>query len=163
MMMRRSQWVIPLSAVVVLAVAIGAWAALGHLTLSALNEPSLAEVRVATMVKHYLVRRSCRGLLPPPTADDAINVANGRMQFGAHCSVCHGRDGRTPTEVGRWMYPRAPDLGSATVQRWTDAELFWIIKNGLRPTGMPGFANLHTDEEIWDFVHYVRSLGRPQP
>lgn len=162
-MMRRSHWVISLSGVVVLAVILGAWAALGHLSLSALNEPSRAEVQVATMFKHYLVRRSSHSPLPHPTPDDAASVANGRMQFGAHCSVCHGRDGRTPTDVGRWMYPRAPDLGSAAVQRWTDAELSWIIKNGLRPTGMPGFAHLHSDEEIWDFVHYVRSLGRAMP
>lgn len=58
------------------------------------------------------------------------------------------------------MYPRAPDLGSMVVQRWTDAELFWIIKNGIRPTGMPGFAHIHSDAEIWNLVHFVRSLGR---
>lgn len=54
------------------------------------------------------------------------------------------------------MYPRAPDLGSAGVQQWSDPELFWIIKYGIRLTGMPGFAKIHSDEEIWYLVHYVR-------
>ena len=61
------------------------------------------------------------------------------------------------------MYPRAPDLGSPAVQRWSDAELFWIIKNGVRPTGMPGFAHIHSDEEIWNLVRFVRSLGTAPP
>lgn len=157
--MLRRKWLILLSVGAASATVLGARAALARLTLSALNEPSRAEFYVATAVKRYLVRTSARGPIPPAPPRDALSVADGRMQFAPHCAVCHGRDGRTPTDVGRWMYPRAPDLGSAEVQRWTDAELFWIIKNGIRPTGMPGFAKLHSDEEIWDFVHFVRSLG----
>lgn len=161
--MRWRRCVIPLSAVAALAVGLGAWAALARLTLSALKEPSRAEIYVATTVKRRLVRRSARGPLPPPPTNDAISVANGRMQFGARCAACHGSDGRAPTDIGRWMYPRAPDLGSTVVQRWSDAELFWIIKNGIRPTGMPGFAHIHSDEEIWTLVHFVRSLGATLP
>ena len=61
------------------------------------------------------------------------------------------------------MYPRAPELDSDEVQRWTDAELFWIIKNGLRMTGMPAFAHIHSDDEIADLARYVRSLGQETP
>jgi mono/diheme cytochrome c family protein len=56
------------------------------------------------------------------------------------------------------MYPRVPDLGSPSVQQWSNAELFWIIKNGIRQSGMPGFARIHPDDTIWDLVHYVRSI-----
>jgi len=63
--------------------------------------------------------------------------------------------------LGRSFYPRVPDLSSAQVQAYSDAELFWIIKNGIHLSGMPGFGNIHSDEEIWDLVSYVRSLGAP--
>ncbi len=75
--------------------------------------------------------------------------------------MCHGSDGRTPTALGRSFYPPAPDLGSPAVQQYSDAELFVVIKCGIRNTGMPGFGNIHADEEIWALVSYVRSLGTP--
>jgi len=61
------------------------------------------------------------------------------------------------------MYPRTIDLSSPEIQQWSDAELFWIIKNGIRLSGMPGFGKTKSDEQIWHLVHYVRSLGtQPQ-
>jgi mono/diheme cytochrome c family protein len=82
------------------------------------------------------------------------------MQFRADCAECHGSDGRTPTEIGRAMSPRAPDLATPQVQAWSDAELFWIIKHGIKLTGMPGFGRQHDDERIWHLVDYVREIGR---
>ena len=58
------------------------------------------------------------------------------------------------------MSPRAPDLGPSLLGEWTDAEFFWIVKNGIRMTGMPGFEEIHSDEEIADLVRYLRSLGQ---
>lgn len=72
--------------------------------------------------------------------------------------MCHGLSGRTQTDAGRWMYPRAADLGSAHVQQYSDRELFWIIKNGIRLSGMPAFGKVETDERIWDLVHYTRTF-----
>jgi mono/diheme cytochrome c family protein len=118
------------------------------------------ETYAATKAKRWLVARSLgREVLPPQPANDAASVAIGNMQFGARCAACHGVGGRTPTDVGQWMYPRTPDLSSSAVQEWSDAELFWIIKHGIRLTGMPGFGKIHSDEQIWHLVHYVRSLG----
>ncbi len=74
------------------------------------------------------------------------------MQFRARCASCHGLDGRTPSEIGRGMYPRASDLGSAPAQEWSDIEPFWIIKNGVHLTGMPSFGKVLSDEEIWPLV-----------
>lgn len=144
---------------VILLGALGLWFALTRVSLSALNEPSRVETYLATKAKRWLVGRSARGPLPPAPPNNAVSVASGRMQYGARCASCHGLDGRTPTDVGRWMYPRSPDLGSPAVQEWSEAELFWIIKHGIRLTGMPGFGKIHSDEEIWHLVRYVRSLG----
>jgi mono/diheme cytochrome c family protein len=62
------------------------------------------------------------------------------------------------------MYPRAADLGSAEVQRYSDRELFWIVKNGIRLSGMPAFGKVESDEAIWDLVRFVRTLpSKPGP
>ncbi len=131
-------------------------------SLSALNEPGRTETYLATRAKRWIVGRSARAALSPAPRNDKTSAAIGEMQFRGECATCHGLDGRTPTEVGRWMYPRTLDLGSPEVQQWSDAELFWIIKNGIRLSGMPGFGRVHSDEQIWHLVHYVRSLGTPQ-
>ncbi len=70
-----------------------------------------------------------------------------------------GRSARGPL-------PPAPPSDSSSgalpeVQQWSDAELFWIIKNGIRLSGMPGFGKIHSDVEIWHLVQYIRSLRAP--
>jgi mono/diheme cytochrome c family protein len=128
--------------------------------LSALEEPTEFEVTLATRAKHWLVPRlAAREPLPPEPTNDALSVMNGFMQYGGSCASCHGQDGTTPSRIGLSMYPRVPGLGSPDVQQYSNRELFWIIKHGIRLTGMPGFGAIHSDEQIWHLVHYVRSLG----
>ncbi len=148
---------------VLLLIAAGVIFAAYQFGLSALNEPGRVETYLATKAKLWIVGRSARGPLPPAPPNDNKSLAVGQMVFGGECAVCHGNDGRKPTDIGRWMYPRTLDLASPEVQQWSDAELFWIIKNGIRLSGMPGFGKIHSDEQIWHLVHYVRSLGtQPQ-
>ncbi len=158
--MRRKGWLLVLL-LLVLAFAGVAFNAY-RFNISALNEPGQTENYLATKAKRWIVGRRARGPLPPAPPNDHTSVIAGGMQFGGECATCHGLDGRTPTEVGRWMYPRTLDLHSPEVQQWSDAELFWIIKNGIRLSGMPGFGRIHSDEQIWHLVHYVRSLRAPQ-
>ena len=75
--------------------------------------------------------------------------------------MCHGMNARNPTDTGRWMYPRAADLTSTEVLSYSDRELFWIVKNGIRLSGMPAFGKVESDEHIWSLVHYLRSLNAP--
>ena len=78
--------------------------------------------------------------------------------------MCHGASGRKPTDNGRWMYPRAIDLGSTETQSYSDRELFWIVKNGIRLSGMPAFGKMETDQHIWELVEYIRTLpAEPAP
>ncbi len=61
-----------------------------------------------------------------------------------------------------WLHdPRSPDLNESLIRQWTDAELFWIIQNGIRMTGMPGFDHILPDEDIAALTRYLRSLGPP--
>ena len=157
-MLRRGMFFILL---VLLVVAAGLTFVAYQFNLSALNEPGRTETYLATKAKLWLVSRSARGPLPPAPPSDSSSGALGEMDFMENCAACHGKDGRKPTDIGRWMYPRSLDLGSPEVQQWSDAELFWIIKNGIRLSGMPGFGKIHSDVEIWHLVQYIRSLRAP--
>jgi len=75
--------------------------------------------------------------------------------------MCHGQDGLTPTQIGLSLFPTTPSLGTPDVQRYSDPELFWLVKNGIRLTGMPGFGRIYSDEQIWDLVRYMRTLNAP--
>ncbi len=129
-----------------------------QVNLSALPEPGRMETLLAIKGKQFLIRRASRGEIPPPPADMQTSLTEGDKVFGTDCSECHGNSGRKPTDAGRWMYPRAADLGSSEVQMYSDRELFWIVKNGIRLSGMPAFGRVESDEHIWDLVHFVRTL-----
>lgn len=110
--------------------------------------------------------RNVRGLATPPGVQAMKNpveptqlaVAEGRDHFADHCATCHGLDGSGKTEINAGLYPPAPDLREEGTQGLSDGELFYIIKNGIRFTGMPGWGG--EDEENWKLVLFVRHLPR---
>lgn len=128
--------------------------------LSALPEPGRMETLLAAKARRLLIQRASHGEIPAPPTDMQTSIEEGDKLFGSECAACHGLDGQKPTDAGRWMYPRAADLTSPAVQRYSDRELFWIVKNGIRLSGMPAFARVESDEHIWNLVHYVRTIQR---
>ncbi len=134
---------------------------LSQFNLSALPEPGPTETKWATRAKLWYVSRAVRGGVAPAPKSDSSGGMDANMAFMNECSTCHGMDGRTPSNIGRWMYPRTLDLTSAEVQQWSDAELFWVVKNGIRLSGMPAFGKTKSDKQIWQLVYYVRSLATP--
>jgi len=145
---------------VLVLIAVIAAGAASQFTLSALPEPGRTETFLATKTKHYLVHRSSGEGTPPVPADRQASIKEGERLFGTECGACHGVSGHNPTDAGRWMYPRAADLTSRDVQAYSDQEVFWIIKNGIRLSGMPAFGRVEFDEHIWDLVFYVRALPK---
>ena len=138
--------------------AAGALWAVTRIRLDALHEPGHLETALARRAKHILIRRSSRLGIPPAPTNLQKSIEEGDKLFGTECATCHGLDGHKLTDAGRWMYPRAADLRSAEVQQYSDRQLFWVIKNGIRLSGMPAFGNVESDEHIWNLVHYVRTL-----
>jgi mono/diheme cytochrome c family protein len=127
--------------------------------LSAIPEPGGMETYIAGKLRHTLVARdSYRNQIPPAPPNLAASVKEGDKLYGTECADCHGLDGKSPTDPGRSMYPRAANLISSETQRYSDRELFWIVKNGIRFSGMPAFGKVETDEHIWNLVHYIRKL-----
>jgi mono/diheme cytochrome c family protein len=150
----RRKWIVSL---VVLFLIVIAGIMASQFSLTALPEPGRTETYVATRAKHFLVARESRSV-PDGPASAAASVTEGDKLYGAECAMCHGLDAQHPTGRGRWMYPRASDLTSAETQGYSDKELFWIIRNGIRLSGMPAFGKVESNEHIWNLVHYLRSL-----
>ena len=154
-MTKRRLWIAAGIVVVFAGMAIFAFL---HVPLAAVEEPGKFETWAATRAKHQLVKRVSRSGIPSRPTDLQSSLVEGDKVFGVDCAACHGMDGRRPTDAGRWMYPRAADLTSKDVQSYSDRELFWIIKNGIRLSGMPAFGKVESDEHIWDLVLYLRTL-----
>ena len=132
--------------------------ALMRFNLTALHEPGPAETRLANLSKRYFIYRASRHGIPPGPQDTKASIERGGSHYGLDCSVCHADDGRSQRPLGQWMYPRASDLTSKEVQSYSDQELFWIIQNGIRYTGMPAVGDVETPDRVWDLVNYVRTL-----
>ena len=151
-MRSRIAWTILALAVLVVLVA------LMRFNLTALPEPGNLETRLANQAKRFLIHRASRNEIPARPLDAKASLDNGGTHYGLDCSICHGTDGRAQAPLGRWMYPRPADLTSKQVQSYSDQELFWIIQNGIRFTGMPAFGKVESPDHIWDLVNYVRTL-----
>lgn len=131
---------------------------------SALPEPGKAETLLATTALRVLFWREARHeVLPAAPADRQASLDEGDKLFGVECADCHGNDGHSPTDEGRWMYPRTANLVSHDVQRYSDRELFAVIKNGVRLSGMPAFGRVETDAHMWNIVQYLRTLPEKSP
>lgn len=150
-----------LIAIVVLG--IGGWVFAHTWSIAATNPPGTVERIVASHAKEYFVGRAARAGVPAETVNNADSVSNGQTIYGALCAGCHGYDGRTPTRQGRSMSPRAPSLAGGGAQSWSNPELFVIVRDGLRMTGMPAFGGTERTDEIWDVVHYIRSIPASPP
>ena len=127
-------------------------------SLTALQQPGPAETLTANLAKRFVIRLASRRGIPAPPVDTRASIEAGGTHYGLDCGICHGVDGRAHTPSGQWMYPRAADLTNQRVQSYSDRELFWIINNGIRFTGMPGFGKVETPDHIWGLVNYVRTL-----
>lgn len=149
-----------LSAIVIVVAA----AALGYARTTGLKAgvaPGPVETALARSVRRFAVPPADRDR-PNPVAASPEAVAGGRAHFADHCAGCHANDGSGDTELGRGMFPPAPDLRLNPTQQMSDGELFYVIEHGIRFTGMPAFGTGDAEhaEESWQLVHFIRHLPR---
>lgn len=136
-----------------------AGASILHDGLSARSNPSKLEELLARYVWHLSIPSNARAT-PNPLSASAENLRDARLHFADHCAVCHANDGSGDALFGRGLYPKPPDLRQATTQNRSDGELFWIIENGVRFTGMPSFSSHGMNDDSWKLVHFIRHLPR---
>jgi mono/diheme cytochrome c family protein len=103
------------------------------------------------------IKMHAAGLKPPDNLDDHKRVVEGTSHFAGGCAMCHSAPGVEPNEIAKAMYPSPPVLTNAATQ-WTPGELFWIVRNGIKMSGMPAAAD-HSDDEIWSIVAFLNKLG----
>jgi mono/diheme cytochrome c family protein len=143
---------------VVAALAILAAASLLHNGLSSRATPTSFEAMLARNARHLAIPAQGRKQ-QNPVAASPDNLRDARLHFADHCAICHGNEGTGDTLIGKGLYPKPPDLRAAETQKLSDGELFWIIENGVRFTGMPAFGGNHgSQEDSWKLVRFIRHL-----
>jgi predicted CXXCH cytochrome family protein len=126
---------------------------------STADEPSYVERVAARAARNLAIPRKAR-LEANPWKPKPDVLKEARESFLDRCAVCHGPDGSGQTEVGRNLYPKVPDLRLPRTQNLTDGEIRYIIRNGVRLTGMPGWAKSHDEQsdDSWKLVLFLRQL-----
>jgi mono/diheme cytochrome c family protein len=144
---------------VLMTAAAAAWTArqILHDGVSARATPTRLEIAAARQVRHLAIPAGARATVNPvPASAEALR--EGMLHFADHCAACHGNDGNGETDYGRGMFPKPPDMCLGRTQELSDGELFWIIENGVRFTGMPAFSEPGEQEESWKLVRFIRHL-----
>jgi cytochrome c553 len=130
---------------------------------SARTQPTPVERVVVRAIHRWSVPSSARRAVNPVAFSQEV-WAQSRAHFADHCASCHGNDGRGDTEIGRSLFPKAPDMRLAATQNRSDGELYWIVENGIRLTGMPAWgAGGMDDLDSWKLVHFIRHLSDLTP
>ncbi len=126
---------------------------------SASERPSRLEIFLAQHARNIAAPAGAKELKNPyPVTGESLSAA--RAHWVSQCAICHGLDGTGNTPVGRNLYPKAPDMRDAFTQGLSDGELFYIINNGVRFTGMPAWGAEHSPEDTWELVAFIRRLPR---
>ena len=124
---------------------------------SAHKKPSSVETALANVAKDLVIPMEAEKLKNPLAADPQT-VSQGQQIYEQSCAICHGNDGHGQTTLGQGMYPPVMDLTSPHVQHWNDSEMFWVIQNGVRLTGMASWKGTISPDDTWKLIIFIRRL-----
>jgi mono/diheme cytochrome c family protein len=158
--MKRRTLVGMVVALLLLGVMVAVVASILHGGLSSRAKPTRIETVIARYARHLAIPANAR-LTQNPVLASTEDLRDARLHFADHCAICHGNDGSGETMIGGGLYPKPPDLRLPQTQNLTDGELYWIIENGVRFTGMPAFASGGEHggtQDSWKLVHFIRHL-----
>jgi len=113
---------------------------------------------IMEIARRRSIRVHAAGISPPANLGDHKRVVGGTSHFAEHCASCHSAPGVEPGEMAKGMYPPPPTLINAARQ-WAPGELFWIVRNGIKMSGMSAWPG-HSDEDLWDIVAFLHKLSR---
>lgn len=129
----------------------------GAYNVAATSPPGRLESRIAVFaLNRSVAKRAPSAKNPFPSSAEVFR--EGLAHYKENCVVCHGAPGVEEAELAQGLNPPAPDLTLPRVQARPDGEMFWIVSNGIRTTGMPAFSPTHKPEEIWKIVAFLRHL-----
>lgn len=123
----------------------------------AANEPHWPLTqKILEFARNRSIQVHAAGLTPPRGYDEASKIVLAVGHFSEHCAFCHGTPGAKRSEVAEGMLPQPPDL-KMVADRYRNGELFWILKNGIKMSGMPSMAS-DGDEMLWATVAFLEKL-----
>ncbi len=127
--------------------------------ISARPMPGPIETRLSRAARHYAIPSAARARTSPEPGT-AETLRAGLEHWADHCASCHGNDGAGQTAMGQGLYPKAPDMRLADTQGLSDGELFYIIEEGVKITGMPAWSIGTPEGEAasWHLVQFIRHL-----
>src|SRR6202162_4327662 len=131
-----------------------AWS--GSYNVAATSLPGKTEMKFAAFALNRAIQKRATVKANPFTKPEDVRA--GLAHYKENCLDCHGAPGVEESEFGKGLNPPAPDLMLPAMQRMRDGELFWVVSNGIRMTGMPAFSPTHKEDEIWHIVAFVRHL-----
>lgn len=130
---------------------------------SARSQPSALETLAASFARDMARPRDTETLQNPVPASAEV-LADAKAHWADHCASCHANDGSGQIPMGQQMYPPAPDMRSNATQKKSDGELFYIIENGVRLSGMPAWGgSAHSRQDSWKLVRFIRRLPSLTP
>jgi mono/diheme cytochrome c family protein len=128
----------------------------GSYNVAATSLPGKMEKKFAAFALNRAIQKRAPVKSNPFTKPEDVRA--GLVHYKENCLDCHGAPGVEESEFGQGLNPPAPDLTLPSMQRMRDGELFWVVSNGIRMTGMPAFSPTHKEDEIWKIVAFVRHL-----
>ncbi len=108
------------------------------------------------MLRERSITARANKLHPPPNLNDAARIRQGAGNYDAMCTGCHLAPGMAETELSKGLYPVPPNLSKADVK--DPAHHFWVIKHGIKASGMPAWGKSMSDEYIWNMVAFIQQL-----
>jgi cytochrome c553 len=133
-----------------------AWSGLGDIAANQGHWP-FVERFLDFGMRHAVSRHASR--IEVPKLDDPNMIRLGAAHFHRGCAFCHGAPGIPINPIAKHMLPPPPGL-AVTMRPWRPNELFWIVKNGLKYTGMPGWVAIERQDEIWAVVAFLTCIQK---
>jgi len=130
----------------------------GIINVAATNPHSALTDWVLSTASDNSIHYQAKDIKAQPVDDKAM-VARGFRHYREMCVSCHLAPGIKSSEISKGLMPPPPKLQEAA-EEWSPAELFWVIKNGIKMTGMPAWGPTHSDKKIWDIVAFVKKLPK---
>ncbi len=133
---------------------------LGFSRIGADSAPSASETAILQSAVRHSVQRSARDVSSPPLADEDAIVAGGKL-YVAGCAGCHGQLGK-PFREDRDHFPPVPQLPHVGTQ-YSEPELYWIVKHGIRMTGMSAYGPFYSEKQLWSLAVFLQHINHLPP
>lgn len=133
----------------------------GSISVAAVDEESSFTQWLLHTTYEQSVASHAADIEPPDGLDSSSMVYRGAQNYQAMCTSCHTAPGEQPTVQNQGLNPHPPDLTKLS-DELTPGEAFWVIKNGVKMTGMPAFGPTHEDTELWALVAFVERMHNAQ-